>query len=154
MDKKTELPIHLVFGATDNIKIKFQEMLWDRHRGEPVAEQTHFRWIMMSPGKEAEIKKLMWMKTFIDDNENLCRLDVSGVTNIALVHIAVHHDFKDQLRRIKDCWYKTVLMWKDNSISLQSNKLGSFRMCCKIYKEIKNYLRVMIRLFKNKLLKE
>ena len=56
MDKKTELPIHLVFGATDNIKIKFQEMLWDRHRGEPVAEQTHFRWIMMSPGKEAEIK--------------------------------------------------------------------------------------------------
>ena len=120
---------------------------------EPVAEQTRFRWVM-SPGKHTEINKLMWMKTSIDDNGNLCRLDVLGVTYIALVHIAVHQDFKDQLRRSKDCWYKTVLMWKDNSVSLQSNKLGSFRMCCKIYKEIKNYLRVMIRLFKNKLLKE
>ena len=32
---------------------------------EPVAEQTHFRWVM-SPGKHTEINKLMWMKTSID----------------------------------------------------------------------------------------
>ena len=102
MDKKTELQIHLVFGAIDNTNIKFQEMLWDRHRGEPVSQQTRFRWVM-SPGKDTEINKLMWMKTSIDDNENLCRLDVLGVTYIALVHIAVHQDFKDQLRRSKDC---------------------------------------------------
>ena len=27
VDKKTELPIHLVFGVTDNTQIKFQEMI-------------------------------------------------------------------------------------------------------------------------------
>ena len=36
---------------------------------------------------------------------------------------AVHRDFKDQLKRIKDDWCRTRLMWKDNFISLENNKL-------------------------------
>ena len=64
------------------------------------------------------------MKTYIDDNENLCRLDILCVTGIARGHIAVHQDFKDQLRIGKDGWHETRLMWKGNSTSLQNNKLG------------------------------
>ena len=52
----------------------------------------------------------MCMKTSIDDNENLCRLDVLGVTDIARDDIAVHQDFKDQYRRSKDSSCGTGLM--------------------------------------------
>ena len=40
------------------------------------------------------------------------------------VTIVLCIDFKDQLRRSKVCWYETGLMWKENSTSLQNNKLG------------------------------
>ena len=88
---------------------------------------------------------------------NPCRLDVLRVTGIALDDIAVHQDFNDQFRRSKDGWYETGLMWKDNATSPQNNKLrrlGTLKKCCEIYKEIKSYSRVMIRLFKNNLPKE
>lgn len=52
----------------------------------------------------------MWTKAFIDDYENPWRLDVLGVTYIARDHIAIHQDFKDQLKRSKDGWYETGLM--------------------------------------------
>ena len=42
MDKKTELPIHLVFGASDYAKIKVQEMPRVGQLGELVAELTRF----------------------------------------------------------------------------------------------------------------
>ena len=61
MDKKTELPIHLVFGASDYAKIKVQKMPRVGQLGELVAELTRFGWVLMSPGKEAEINKLMCM---------------------------------------------------------------------------------------------
>ena len=48
MDKKTELPIHLVFGASDYTKIKIQEMPRVGKLGEPVAELTRFGWVLMS----------------------------------------------------------------------------------------------------------
>ena len=84
-----------------------------------MAELTHFVSILMSPGKEAEINKLMSTKTSIDDYVNLCRLDVLSLTDIARDDIAVLQDFKDQLRRSKEGWWKTALKWKDNSTSLQ-----------------------------------
>ena len=111
----------------------------------------------MSPGKEAEINILMSTKTSIDDYENLCRLYVLSLTDIARDEITVLQDFKDQLRRSKEGWCKTALKWKDNSTSLQNSKLVSLRRLknfCKIYREIKNYPSVMIRLLKKNMLKE
>ena len=64
----------------------------------------------MSPGKGAELNKLMSAKISIDDYENLCRLCVLGVTGIALHDIAVHQNFKDKRRTSKDGWYETGLM--------------------------------------------
>ena len=59
-----------------------------------------------------KISKLMCTKTSTDDYENLCRLDVLGVTDITCNDIAVFLEFKDQLRRSKDGWYKTGLIQK------------------------------------------
>ena len=61
LDKKTELPIHLVFGAIDYTKMKVQEIPRVEQLGESVAELTRFGWVFMSSGKEAEIEKLMCM---------------------------------------------------------------------------------------------
>ena len=49
----------------------------------------------------------MFTRTSLHDYENLCRLDVLGVADIALNNIAVHQNFKDQLMRSKDECYET-----------------------------------------------
>ena len=83
MDKKTELPVHLIFGAKHYTKIKVQETPRVGKLEEPVAQLTCFGWLLMSPGIEAEINKLMCSKTSINDYENLCRLDVLSGRDIA-----------------------------------------------------------------------
>ena len=75
-----------------------------------MAKITHFGWVLTTPRKEVETNKLMCTKTFIDDQENLCRVDVLGVADIARDDVAVHQDFKDQLRRNKG-WL--VRNWTD-----------------------------------------
>ena len=117
MDKKTELLVHLIFGESDLTKIKVQGIPRVWQLGKPVAELTRFEWALMSRGKEAEINKSMCTKTSIDDYENLCRLDALAVTDILQDDIPVLQDLKDQLRRNKDSWCKTGLMWKENSTS-------------------------------------
>ena len=47
-----------------------------RQPGKLVAELIGSDLALMSPGKEAEINKLMHTKTSIDDYKNLCWLDV------------------------------------------------------------------------------
>ena len=67
-------------------------MPWVGQLGKPVAELTHLGWLLMFPGKEVKINKLMCMKTSIEDYENLCRLDVLDVIDIARGDIKVHQD--------------------------------------------------------------
>ena len=62
MDKKSELPLHLIFGASDHTKMNFQVMPRIGQLGEPVGELTRFGWVLMSPRKEAKTNKLMCMK--------------------------------------------------------------------------------------------
>ena len=47
------------------------------------------------------------------------------VTNIVRDDVVLNQDFKDQLRRSQDSRYKTHLIWKNKSLSIQSNKSGS-----------------------------
>ena len=136
---------------------------------------ARFGWGLMSPGKEADIKKLTCMKTSRDDNESLCRLDVLGATDIAREDITDHQDFKDQLREarmvgaklnwcridVERQFYFTSkqqigLFGKTKEFAAKFTKIfttiwnTTIRYCLKIY----NYSRVMIKLFKNNLLKD
>ena len=92
---------------------------------EPLAELTCLDWVLMSPDKEVELSKLMVIKTFTDDYENLYRLDVLGVTDSVIDESTVHQEFKEQLRKEKNGWYGTGLIWKENCSTLASNKSGS-----------------------------
>ena len=57
--------------------------------GGPIAELTRLGWVLISPGKELELRKLMVIKTSTDDYENLYRLDVLGVTDSVSDEVAV-----------------------------------------------------------------
>lgn len=61
---------------------------------------------------KTEINKLMCTKTPIGVYENLWRLDVLGVIDTVRDDIAIHQDFKDQLKRSKEGQNETRLMWK------------------------------------------
>ena len=124
-DTKAELPIHLISGASEYIRIKVQEMPRVGQPGEPIAELTRLGWVLMSPGKEVELSKLMIIKTSTDDYENLYRLDVLGVTDSVSDEGTVHQEFKEQLRKDKNGQYETGLIWKHNCSTLASNKSGS-----------------------------
>ena len=84
-----------------------------------------FRFSIMASRKEAELNKLIFTKTSRDHYESLCRLDILGLIGNVRDDITVHQDLKDQLRKNKDGWCKTGLIWKNNSTLLQNNQLAS-----------------------------
>ena len=48
-DRKAELPIHMVLGTSVWCNIKMRVLPRVVNPGEPIAEQTRFGWIIMSP---------------------------------------------------------------------------------------------------------
>ena len=99
-DPKVELPNHLILGAREYTRIKVQEMPRVGQPGEPIAELTRLGWVLMSPGEEVELGKLMVLKTSTDDYENLYRLDVLELTDSVSDEYNVHQEFKDKLKMV------------------------------------------------------
>ena len=54
-DTKPELPIHVILGASDYVKIKMQKCPGVGKINEPTAEQTKMDWVIMSPGRESDL---------------------------------------------------------------------------------------------------
>ena len=48
-DTKPELSIHVIFGASDYVKIKTQKCPRVGYTNEPIAEQTKMGWVIMYP---------------------------------------------------------------------------------------------------------
>ena len=69
----------MILGAGDYTKIKTQERARVGQPGEPIAELTKLGWVVISPGQETSITKMLFSKTAIHDYENLCNLDVVGI---------------------------------------------------------------------------
>ena len=79
-DTRTQIPIHLVLGASDYAKIKTTTAQKVGQPGHPFAEKTLLGWTVMSPGKEEEEPILLTQSTTID-YEQLCALDVLGLAD-------------------------------------------------------------------------
>ena len=79
-DTRTQIPIHLVLGASDYAKIKTSTAQKVGQPGEPVAEKTLLGWTVMSPGKEGEGPILLTQSTTMD-YEQLTSLDVLGLAD-------------------------------------------------------------------------
>lgn len=83
----------------------------------------------MSPGKEPlDLANVLLTQTSHVDYEELCRLDVLGLTDIPPNdQRSVYAEFKEQLTRDKEGWYETDLPWRGDHPVLPNNKEGSLR---------------------------
>ena len=76
----------------------------------------------MSPGKEADLSKLLLTQTSRVEYEDLCQLDVLGLKDPAVGdQEQVYNEFKEQLQRSSEGWYQTALPCKGNHPPLPSN---------------------------------
>ena len=78
-DKKSELPIHLILGASEYSRIKTETKPRIGKPSEPIAELTTLGWAMMSSGKETGLSNVCLSKSSAADYKQLCSLDVLGL---------------------------------------------------------------------------
>ena len=136
-DKKPELPIHLILGASEYSRIKTDTKPRIGKTGEPVAELTSLGWTMMSAGKEARMGSVYLTRTSSTDYEQLCSLDVLGLQDKPDGdQQSVYEDFKEQLRRSDEGWYETGLLWKHGHDLLPNNEQGSLRRLESLLKKL------------------
>ena len=125
-DTKPELPIHVILGASDYVKIKMQKCPRVGKINEPIAEQTKMGWVIMSPGEESDLVSSLYTRTSASDFNRLCDIDVLGVEENHLSHDEnVYKKFKQQLERNEGGWYETGLAWTENKVPLNNNKFQS-----------------------------
>ena len=123
---KKELPVHVILRAGDYTKIKTQERARIGQPGEPIAELTKLGWVVISPGQETSVAKMLFHKTSVYDYENLCNLDALDVKDEHTNRDEKIYDaFQKQLRRSDEGWYETNLIWKEKHAPLNDNKSGS-----------------------------
>jgi hypothetical protein len=127
-DTKNDLPIHLVLGIGEYARIRTRTKPLVGKEGEPIAEQTKFGWIIMSPGVEFDQSTMLLTTTSKADVERLCRLDVLVLEDTPEKDPRpVYDKFKETLTRNEEVWYETSLPWKSNHPKLPSNEQGSQR---------------------------
>ena len=66
-DKKSELPTHVLLGASEYSRIKTETKPKIGQLSEPVAELTSPRWTIMSSGKESALSSVYFTKTSAAD---------------------------------------------------------------------------------------
>ena len=138
-DTKASLPVHVVLGSGEYARIKTETKPRIGRENDPVAELTKFGWFVMSSGKEFDKNIMLFTQTSQSDYEDLCKLDVLGLRDVADHDQAmVYEEFKEQLTRSQEGWYETTLPWKANHSPLPSNKEGSL-------KRLKNLTRKLQR---------
>ena len=82
-DEKDTLPVHLILGASEYVKIPTNENLHVGNTGEPVAEHTRFGWVLMSPGEDGVGTLGCLAINFTTNYDNLSALDVLGLADNA-----------------------------------------------------------------------
>ena len=65
-DTKSSLPIHVILNASEYSKIKVQEVPRIGLPGEPIAELTKLGWVIISPGRELDLSKMMLTRKILN----------------------------------------------------------------------------------------
>ena len=126
-DTKPELPIYVILGVNDYVKIKMQKYPRVGKINEPIAEQTKMGWVIMSPGSESDLVSSLYTRISVSDFNRLCDMDVLRVEENHLSHGEnVYKKFKQQPERNGRGWYETGPIWTENKVPLNNNKLGSW----------------------------
>lgn len=137
-DRKPKLPIHLILGASDYMRIKTGERPRIGKIGEPVAEKTRFGWTIIAQGEEIDYTAMLLTQASQSDYEELCRLDVLGLADACeRDQREVYSEFREQLVRSDDGWYETGLPWKGDHPPLPNNRNGSLRRLANLQRKLR-----------------
>ena len=136
-DKKSNLPIHVILGASDYSKIKTATKPKIGQPLEPIAERTTLGWTMMSSGCEPNLAQTYLTRTSGADYQELCNLDVLGLEDRpdGDQHV-VYEEFAEQLTRNKDGRYETSLLCRAGHSSLPTNESGSLKRLDSLVKKL------------------
>ena len=127
-DKESELPIHLILGASEYSRIKTETKPRIGQPSEPIAEFTMLGWAMMSSGREAGLSNVYLTKSSMADYEQLCSLDVLGLEDRSETDQGnVYGEFVEQLHRSEEGWHESRLLWKPGHGRLLTNEQGSIK---------------------------
>ena len=97
---KDRLPIPVILGISEYVRIKTPSKPLMGGPGEPVAEHTMFGWSIMSPGVEFDKSTMLFTQTSLVDFEDLCRLDILGLADTPENQDTVYEDFKERIERL------------------------------------------------------
>ena len=123
---RSEIPVHVVLGASEYAAVKTRSAQKVRQLGHPIAEKTFLGWTLMSSGREEKDGPALLTRSTSTDYEQLCALDVLGLSDThENDQQAVYQEFKEQLVRDEPGWYQTRLPWKGNHPPLLTNESGS-----------------------------
>lgn len=93
----------MVLGNGEYARINTKDRPLVGNEGDPVAECTKLGWFVTSPGAEFDVSPMMLTQTSQSDYEQLCRLDVLGLSNAAEHDQGeVYKEFREQLQRSPD----------------------------------------------------
>ena len=145
-DKKAQLPVHLILGASEYTQIKTRTSPKIGNPGEPIAELTQLGWTIMSPGKEVDLANMLLTQTSVADYEDLCRLDVLGLEDHRTGDQRnVYKEFQEQLGRNQEGYYETGMLWKANHPPLANNEAGSLRRLDSLVKRLQKQPNLLER---------
>eukprot|EP00794_Sanderia_malayensis_P010114 gene10114-11147_t len=120
------LPVHLILGTSDFQRIRTTEplVLGPNPDRDPGAEFTMLGWTLSGKtvGGEVETEKGFFANSTKDEFEQMCSLEVLGLSDEIGDDAEFHENFKKNIQRQHDGRYQTRLPWKPDHCAVSSNK--------------------------------
>ena len=136
-DEKSELPVHVILGASDYSRVKMETKPRIGQPLEPIAELTTLGWMVMSAGSESNLSNVYATRMSSADYQELCSLDVLGLEDRQEGdQQVIYEEFAEQLTRNKDGRYETSLLWRPGHDPLPTNKRGSVKRLESLIKKL------------------
>ena len=120
------LPVHLILGTSDFQRIRTTEplVLGPNPDRDPGAEFTMLGWTLSGKtvGSEVGAEKGFFMNSTKDEFEQMCSLEVLGLSDELGNEEDFHENFKKNIKRMDDGSYQTRLPWKPDHCAVPTNQ--------------------------------
>ena len=121
-----QLPVHIIFGAAEYQRIRSTEqpIVGVNPDTDPGAEFTMLGWMLFGRQilESSTAEKGFFVKSSQKDFEQLCNVDVLGLTDPPNNDSEFHEDFTQHLLKKEGGYYETRLPWKADHPDLPRNK--------------------------------
>ena len=124
--KEDMLPVHLILGTSDFQRIRTTEplVLGPNPDHDPGAEFTMLGWTLIGKtvGSEVGAEKGFFANSTKDEFEQICPLEVLGLSDKVGNDRDFHENFKKDTKRMDDGSYEARLPWKPDHCAVPTNQ--------------------------------